>query len=43
MRGQIHIGIINDSAATKGALGATLSAGVGAQYMTLKIGVIQAT
>ena len=43
LRGQIHIGIINDSAATKGALGATLSAGVGAQYMTLKIGVIQAT
>ena len=42
-RGQLHVGIINDTVATKAAVGATLPAGVFTQFMTLKIGVIQAT
>lgn len=41
-RGQLHIGIINDSTGTKAALGAALPAGLQPQFLTFRIGVVSA-
>lgn len=40
--GQLHVGLHNRSSSTKGALGATLPAGVSPQYIQVRFGLVAA-